>query len=414
MNAEDETARRAIAGLDRDEKSIGTLLDIHDPRAWLALDLGVRAIGLSWYDRLPSDSRILHAATRGEWALGVALCHPDGRIREAALRSVTVSPALLPLMAVRCADWAAPVRERARGLLRAALPGLSPETLTILTAVALRVAGRSHGGPVRDLVEEALLRAPDETIEALLTSGDRATRRLGLGIALDRGLFSALRLARTAAKDSDVVIQDLCASAAIAALPGAGDGESEIIGLLLGSRQPRVRSAGVTALNRLDRPGEAAPFLADRSTLVRACARWVLRRHGTDPLPLYRAMCADVPERHPAAAAGLGECGTRADAAVLWPLINHPSPPVRAHAVAGLRTLDVVATDRITGLIDDPSPAVVREVTRALLPSADRLPQEWLQERRAAWQPRHVRVAADRLLRARERMLPHPSSPSGV
>lgn len=120
---------------------------------------------------------------------------------------------------------------------------------------------------------------------------------------------------------------------------------------------------------------------------------------GTDPLPLYRAMCTGA-VTEPGAAAGLGECGDRSDAETLWALVNHPAPAVRVHAVTGLRALDVVTWDRLAPLIDDPSPAVVRAATRALLPDAAGLSREWLSERNAPDRPRAVRVAAQRLLRA--------------
>jgi HEAT repeat protein len=159
----------------------------------------------------------------------------------------------------------------------------------------------------------------------------------------------------------------------------------------------------VTALRRLGRPEQALGFLADRSALVRACARYVVRQYGTDPLPWYRDRCADPGGRVPAPGAviGLAECGTRADAALLWPLLDHPAPGVRAKAVAGLRTLDLTDVARMRRMLDDPAPGVVREATLALLPSAGLLPEAWLAERLEAGRPRWVRMSAYRLLVAR-------------
>ncbi|MEU1192039.1 hypothetical protein [Streptomyces sp. NPDC005859] len=51
-------------------------------------------------------------------------------------------------------------------------------------------------------------------------------------------------------------------------------------------------------------------------------------------------------------------------------------------------------------LLDDPSTAVVRQATAALLPWADRVPQELLRGLLAHDRPRHQRVAAIRLPRA--------------
>lgn len=357
---------------------------------WVALDLAVRG---QWILPAADWARAGEPAP-SEAALAGALCHRDGRVRQAALLAPGAT-ALLPLVTVRCADWVEPVRKQAREVLQRALPAASPEVLATATAVALRTAERRHGGFARDLLMAAVQDA--EVTDALLDSEDRAARRLGHRIAVEQGRFSPARLARIAADDHDIVVQDLCADAALA---GVRDGEDgEVVELLLNSRQSRVRASGVTALNRTGNTGRATAFLTDRSGLVRACARWVLRRHGIDPLPLYRAACASA-DVSPGAPAGLGECGTRADAGLLRPLLTHPQPRVRARAVAGLRQFGADEAERLMPLLDDPSAAVVREVSAALLPSADRLPEAWLRERLPADRPRWVRTAAFRLLSA--------------
>ncbi|MFI6422271.1 HEAT repeat domain-containing protein [Streptomyces sp. NPDC050842] len=170
-----------------------------------------------------------------------------------------------------------------------------------------------------------------------------------------------------------MVVQDLCASAAIAA---SGDSVDEtVLAPLLASRTGRVRAAGVTALRRSGRAADAEPFLYDRSVLVRACARWALRQVGTDPSTLYRAACAAGDRTPDFAPVGLAECGDRAaDAPTLWSLIAHERPRVRAGAVVGLRLLDAVRPQRLVPLLDDSSPRVVREATKALGPWPEQLP----------------------------------------
>ncbi len=85
---------------------------------------------------------------------------------------------------------------------------------------------------------------------------------------------------------------------------------------------------------------------------------------------------------------------------------------MRLHAVTGLRALDAVVRERLTPLLDDPSPAVVRAATRALLPDAAGIPEPLLRERTAPDRPRAVRVAAERLLRAAGRhRWPGPGRP---
>ncbi|NMI55811.1 hypothetical protein FNV62_06115 [Streptomyces sp. RLB3-17] len=416
LTSEDESyeaVRRLAAGVALDQA-----LDVTDPESWIGLDFGVRELAwqrpelfhsnaspsgrrLSW-DPDASLPTVTWHHRPGDAELALALCHPDGRIREAALDHTEERPALLALVVIRCADWAEPVRERARVLLAEA----PPHRLAAHAALILRVGRRSRGGFAQELLTGALRAGPAAQATALLDSGDRATARLAHRVAVERRLLPAARLAQTAARHRDVVVQDLCADAAVAALgEGTFDEFTEVVAPLLASRQPRVRSAGVTALRRAGRHADAEPYLTDRSAVVRACARWVLRQSGTDPAPLYRALCADAAGR-PAAAVGLGECGVREDADRtrdadrIRVLLAHPVPGVRACAVAGLRALEAVRVDDVRPLLDDPSAAVVRQATVALLPWADRIPQELLHRLLVEDRPRHQRVAAIRLLRA--------------
>ncbi|MEW5538451.1 hypothetical protein [Streptomyces cyaneofuscatus] len=397
------------------------VLDGAPARAWVDFDAGVRALddrpwllprapeepvrpARTLLDRLrgTAPSRTAHRPPPPPPA--IALCHADGRVREAALEEARTAPELRPLLVVRCSDWADPVRERSRVLL-AELPG---SALLPLAELILLLSRRTRGGFARSLLERALREGPAADVVALMAHQDRATYRLAYRIAVERGLLTPAELATTAATCGDVTLQELCAEAAVAALT-ATDGEAgqaAVLGRLLTARAARVRSAGVTALRRAGRHGEAEPFLADRSAVVRACARYVLRQGGIDPLPLYRALCAE-PAAHPGAAAGLGECGERAtDTGTLWALVEHPLPAVRVCAITGLRALEAVVRERLTSSLDDPSPAVVRAATRALLPEAAGIPETLLRERTAPDRPRAVRVAAERLLRAAGRALP--------
>ncbi|MBR8641265.1 hypothetical protein KEF29_22980 [Streptomyces tuirus] len=403
------------------------VLDAADPGAWTALDIAVR--GWAWYAprglpdaawvedtgsgspggagrglfrSAPRRAASEHDEAAVESRLALALCHPDGRIREAALARAAARPALLPLVVVRAADWAAPVRDKARELLRTAL---DMGTAVSLAPLILRVGRRERGVYGVELLGEVLRRASSRgRLASLFVHSDRAVRRFAYRLACEESLLSPGRLARAAAWDDDVVVQTVCAEAALAAVREDGDGDyDEVLEPLLAARNPRARSAGVTALRRAGRAERALEFLGDRSAVVRACARYVVRQSGGEPLRRYRELCTEAsdPALPPGAVIGLAECGERADAELLYPLLTHPVPAVRARAVAGLRALDVTDVVRLRPLLDDPAPAVVRETTAALLPSAVRLPEAWLTERLGAERPRHVRVAAFRLLDAR-------------
>ncbi|WP_449339888.1 hypothetical protein [Streptomyces chartreusis] len=508
------------------------VLDVGEPGSWTDLDVEVRASaryrpdllpGLAWVEGRsgPTVSSLIAAAVgrlrreRGaEFAvesvgpsLALALCHPDGRVRAAALTRAREYPDLLPLIVVRAADWAEPVREPARELLRDAL---DVDAAIALAPLILLVGRRDRGDFGVRLLGEVLRRAPGERLGPLYGSADRTVRRFAHRLAVAEGFLSPAELAFAAARDGDAVIQDLCAEAALKTV--SGDVGDDVLRPLLTARNPRARSCGVTALRRAGRAAEAERFLTDRSAVVRACARYVVRQLGTDPLPLYRAWCSELgPEADgnretgqawelkpetgqarepetgqarepepgqarepeagqawepkpetgqarepepgqarepeagqgwepkpetgqarepkpetgqalepeagqgpkpgsrvpaPGAVIGLAECGERADAVLLWPLLAHPVPAVRARAVAGLRLLDVVDAGRLRPLLADPAPGVVRETGLALLPSAQELPSDWLMERLGERWPRYVRVAAFRLLSAGAGIVP--------
>ncbi|MGW6060832.1 hypothetical protein [Streptomyces sp. NPDC055189] len=384
--------------------SPGSILAVADADGWLALDAGVRE--LSWYRsvaRLPDWERTAplpaDLTQLGESGLALALCHRDGRIRAAAVRRAGPHPGLLPLIVIRCADWAAPVRERARTLLREAL---DPQTAVALAPLILRAGRRDRGAFGVELLGDALRRTTPGQLATLFALRDDAVRRFAYRLAVEDRRLNPAALARAAAHDFDAVVQDLCATAALAAVLEADVDSADVLEPLLTARAPRVRSAGVTGLRQAGQPERAEEFLADRSARVRACARYVVRQHGGDPTAWYRARCAtpDDPGIAPGAAIGLGECGDRADGALLRRLLVHPADGVRAQAVAGLRALDLADTDLLRPLLDDPAPGVVRQTVEALLPSAGQLPADWLMERTGSQWPRHIRVAAFRLLRA--------------
>ncbi|MGW4051690.1 hypothetical protein ACWENA_12765 [Streptomyces sp. NPDC004779] len=379
MRNEAESRRAAVRRLRRG-LPLERVLDVTRPKAWADLDEDVRravvhgelrpshawltgAPGPGWrrlWRTAPAPAPEAHAEAR----LALALCDPDGRIREAALPYAAGRPELLPLVVVRAADWAEPVRARALDLLRSELPAAPDGTLAVTAPVILRLAARLRGGDAVALLEGLLRALPGAAVTRLLLGcRDAPTRRAALAVVLDRGLYDGLGLALVAAGDHDPVVQERAASAAVAA--GTPDAT---VPVLLGARSGRVRAAGVTALRGAGRHAEAEPYLFDRSGRTRACARWVMRQGGGDPAGAYRSACAgaDVPDRAPL---GLGECGSRAvDAALLRELTGHPNGRVRASAVAGLRLLDAVDPRRTRELLDDPEPAVVREAARALRP----------------------------------------------
>ncbi|MEU7555785.1 hypothetical protein AB0B01_26225 [Streptomyces sp. NPDC044571] len=381
-----EEGRAAAAALLQGDRRGAGLPSHAAPAAWTAFDQEVRRIHSS-----------THGEPFGSGAAAVRLCHPDGRIRAAALN--TPRPPLA-LVAIRCTDWVPAVRERARQVLGEALAADPARTVVRLTPLVLHLSGREQGGWARERFEAAL-RADEPVLAWLRRCDDVPTRRFAVGITLDAGRFGVQELARRAANEPDPVTARLWTQAALRALATDGPDDAAV-DTLLGARGTWVRAAGVTALRGADRAAEAVDYLADRSGTVRACARWLTRQDGSDPHPHCLGLVADPARVGPYAVAGLAEHGSRADVPLLRTLLDHPRDAVRAAALAGIRQLDASLEDELLlALLEDPSPSVAREASLGLRPVAGRLDPARLGTLIAAERPAHVRRAAFRLLRAR-------------
>ncbi|MCX5016449.1 HEAT repeat domain-containing protein [Streptomyces sp. NBC_00555] len=349
---------------------------------WIAFDQAVRDIHRFRYGTAYNGADV------------VALCHPDGYVREGALRG---PDPVLELVAIRCTDWVPAVREQARRVLRAVLDADPAGTVRRLTPLLLRLGRREHGAWALELLPAALR---GERLRAELRgSPDLPTRRFAARLSLESGEFGGRELARLAAAELDPQTSQLWADAALAAMAADGP-DDEAFDSLVGAHLPMVRATGVTALRGAGRAAAAGKHLTDRSGLVRACARWVVRQDGGDPYAHYRELVEDPGSITPYAVTGFAECARRGDAPLLRALLAHPGNAVRAAAVGGLRLLDVTDHELLRPLLDDPSAAVAREASLSLRATAGRLPTDWLLARIAPDRPAHTRRAAYRLLHA--------------
>ncbi|MFF4321520.1 hypothetical protein [Streptomyces sp. NPDC001568] len=378
-----DAARELVHGEDT---PLDEVIDTSDPHAWTALDLAVRRL-------------VPHPDRHGR--IEIALCHPDGRVREAAIRSAAGRPDLLPLVVLRGADWTPQVRGAAQSVLLDALRNSGPPTLRTATPMVTHLRGRREARWAVGAFEAALRDpAHAEVLTGLYRHPHLPTRRAAVRIGLEAAPSAAAEPARRAAREPDAVLRHLWTDAALAALAAHGP-DAAALDALLGSRSGSVRAAGVTALRAAGRAGEAERHLADPSALVRSCARWLIGQRGGqggDARAHYLRRCADAPS--PGAVLGLAECARREDSGVLLGLLGHPEGPVRAAAVAALRLLGGPGSrpEVLRPLLDDPAPAVAREVTLSLLPVAGLLPADWLASRTGRGRPAHTRRAAVRLL----------------
>ncbi|MGW0190471.1 hypothetical protein ACWDV7_32680 [Streptomyces sp. NPDC003362] len=91
-------------------------------------------------------------------------------------------PELLPPAVVRAADWADPVRDRARDVLRTAL---DPVTAVALAPLILLVGRRERGAYAVGLLTEVLRRTPLDGLAPLLRHRRPAVRRFAHRLAVE-------------------------------------------------------------------------------------------------------------------------------------------------------------------------------------------------------------------------------------
>jgi hypothetical protein len=343
------------------------------PRMVLRLDEAVRRTA-------PYGQRgLVGVKTEAQSPLGVALAssHQDGRVREKAVGRLKElldqqQPLieLLPFLVVRTADWAGPVRDRARAAL-ATLVHDDPMRLVPVTApVTLLLGRRERGSFAQQQLLGALLSGPGTAVlDALLASPDPRLRRFALRTALMSRRLPLRTLAAITRRDTDRHCRSLAAEAAVR--EAAWTERVDLLRQLAGSRYQEVRVEALVGLVRTGRADEVTAYLGDPSALVRATAREAARRTGTDALTWYRDALS-VPS--PGVIAGLAESGRRDGADSLTPLLGHPEAAVRAAALRGLRGLDAVPVERAVTLLRDPSSKVIRETTAALRTRLGQLP----------------------------------------
>ncbi|AXB41679.1 hypothetical protein [Amycolatopsis albispora] len=364
----------------RDAERLSQAMLAAGPRLWLELDVFVRR-DYRCHQRKPVPYRALE--------LLLDACRASGYVREAAVAAMSEvdDPVVLPVLALRTADWVPQVRDRARRLCRQHFDDAPARVITLLAPIAYAVRARRNGDWLANAVDELLRDGPPEALTAALSAEDREIRRSAYEIGVAAGRIDADRLVHAALTDPDLPTRLRCAKAAIRT------GNAEVPHLLLASGTAGVRAEAVKAL---DEPESAFSALSDRSAVVRAVAQQIVRRHGIDPAARYRELLAAHQPPGPAVLAGLGETGTESDGDLLRPWLTHPTARGRAETIRALRRLGCSAP--LLPLLTDASSTVTRQVTLSLR-------QEALDEQ-VLWpvlwgpHPPHVRRAVLRLLRA--------------
>ena len=382
---------------------IDDVLAAADPRFWLALE-GARD-WLCWDQPGTSFQEPTGADSVG--GLGVKAVFADGRVREGAVRLLggSRSLAVLPILGLRAADWASQVREVARdAIVRRLDDDVDAAALVAIAPMALLLGQRRRGRWLAAEVTGRLAGASSRGVATrLLGSANLQLRRAAYQALAEAGALGLEGAVQAALRDRDIVIRSRCAEYAAGLALDADS--APLIRQMLASRTPLVRVEALAALNRLGEFDAIRDALVDRSSLVRGTARFYLKPYGIDFAEVYRKQLSrGAGAVTSGAVAGLAEAGAAGDADVIAPLLSDPRVKVRVQAIRALQILaPAIDVEQMLAFIeDDPSSAIVRQATSAILARGARVDPERLFRLLERSQPTRIRLAAWKLLVSRD------------
>lgn len=235
--------------------------------------------------------------------------HPDGHVRERAVRSLaaSVDPLSDRALAVRVTDHVGVISEPAtREVLRRSRLDQADHIVPLLH----RIEPRGRGSDVLPLYLHTLVAEHGEVavLSRLRGSADHAVRRVAFRRSFDYGLLGPRDAVVLFPSERDQVVRrQLIGVIADAATPG------DIARVLLRGRSAESRVAGLVKLTaeELD-PADVERLLVDTSVLVRLWARRRWQEMGRDPATTYAAVARSTakPTVRARAFIGLGETAT--------------------------------------------------------------------------------------------------------
>lgn len=378
-------------------------------------------------DDLPSVEEVIRAAWRtrgvdasvveylresgnpGAEVLGAFSFHPDGYVREAAVRRLATlsDEAELRYLLLRLNDWVPQVRAAAR----AAVLGRTRDAYVSAFARNFALVDRAIRTQRDDLssVVEPLTglmaNEPGQTaMLAAMASGSRSTARAAVQFLVHRVPSALARVVAAGVNAADPTIRGWVTPLVMRALPSTE--ALPTLQRLASDSSPVVRRDALDALAR-GYPDDAQRSLEravlDVSASVRETARFLLRPRQLDLLAMYRAAMSEsaTPRRLASAIAGLAEVGSAADAHEVAPYLSHPKASVRRAAVkAVMRLAGEAFVERVMTILNDPSGAVSAASRDALRRHAATLGRSSLSEIMTTSPHPHARRNAVRLLSA--------------
>ena len=320
--------------------------------------------------------------------LGVLSSHPNGHVREAALRALAGGQvgSELGFLLIRLNDWVPQVRLAAR---QAVLDRIHPEHARHFIQYLPLVfrLERVERSDAREVVESvlALLARPEsrEALQHAMTNGDRHVRRAALRTSISASDDSARQAIELGLGSRDTVIRLMAAREARVRF-NERELEAALSRMLQDRFMPVRREALYGYFARLPQAAaerfEASLFDAHAS--IRETARFFLRKLSErDPAGPYRARLGDANSSDLAVAiAGLGETGMAADAAPLEGFLAHSSAAVRRETMRALGRLDASRYgEQFFAALTDPAAGVVKAARQIVRRQLFGIPPERLE-----------------------------------
>ena len=353
-------------------------------RAFRARSLWERPGPSRWRRMAPDELRSVATLQTGPVLLQLAMCHPSGHVREAAIRrsATCADGSEIPFLLLRTNDWVLPVRGLAQSALRARL---GAHHLPDLVAALPVLDEMSRWGRLGDtaLIDDihALLgsAAAVPALRAALSSPDRFVRRGAFRRLLEReasqgdpreaagaqgpyresagGLDPRTEVVAAALRDADPAIRTWVERWLIAGSDRVFLAFSDAL------LRSRLGASRLGAAQRLLALGLAVPWrelLFDDHAGVRALAQQTALDSGWEPDVEYRARLATSRARRLAVALiGMSETGGGDDSTVVRGYLTDPFPSVRRDALLALVHLKVDdAVELCLALLADGSPSV--------------------------------------------------------
>ena len=334
-----------------------------------------------WYLMKPKD--VGHLASMGEMSaslLGIASCHTNGHVREAAVRELgkTETGTELPFLLIRANDWVPEIRSSARNFLLNRIRSDYIHRLMDWLPLALRLSnvGRDDHSAILDAVRGLL--GSSEAREALregFESQDRFVRRFCFQLALNSNEANLLTVLQRAFVERDAQVRKEAVYKLHAILPSGGSKELLIRARNDGCMAVRREALHIFAEKYSDEADqEFQSALLDANIAVREEAQYYFQKKGTVDLRAYYSHRLETSNSRQlcAAIAGVGETGVAKDSELVEHFLNNQHSKIRVAALHTIAKLNPDAyLDEFVLALDDASSKVAREAVLALSKKAN-------------------------------------------